>query len=270
MGLFLRIFKHLLSSGRAWRITSSKQLREFFEGLTGIGQDASDFIDTIYNDLNPQLTRELSAWERQFGLVNPLPNEQERRDRLDAAWKATGGQSPRYIQDTLQAAGFDVFVHHWWVPGSEASIGVKAAATPRNPFLVLDDGLTFLKYISCDGRTNMQDGNTDAQDGRSLSPTGYPLVNKNFIKTVVTIGDGSATMFDGGSKAQDGGGLSTYALRQYIIPVDTALHPFFLYIGGETFPNHATLPQTRRNEFETLCLKICPTQLWLGILVDYS
>lgn len=270
MNLFFRIFKHLLPSGRAWRLTTPKQLRDFFAGLTDLGQDSSDFFDGIYRDLDPQLTRELSAWEQQFGLVNTLSNEQERRDRLDAAWKAVGGQSPRYIQDTLQGAGFNVFVHHWWVPGSEAAIGVNAAATPRNPLLILHDGIDFLKYDSIDGGLDMQDGDALAQDGGTLDPSGYPLVNKNLISVFTGSSDGSESMMDGDPNAQDGGQIITYELRSYIIPTDVTLHPYFLYIGGETFPEHATLTQSRRNEFETLCLKICPAQLWLGILVDYT
>ena len=34
---FLRVFKHLLPNARAWRITVDKKLRQFFEGLSGVG-----------------------------------------------------------------------------------------------------------------------------------------------------------------------------------------------------------------------------------------
>jgi len=77
-------------------------------------------------------------------------------------------------------------------------------------------------------------------------------------------------MQDGGALAQDGGAVVNFALREYIIPNDPTKWPFFLYIGGENFPDQATVPQARRDEFEDLCLKICPTEQWLGILVTYN
>lgn len=265
------MFQHLLPNAKAWRLTVDKQLRQFFEGLTGIGEDVRTFYDDIWLDIFPETTRDISGWETQFGLPNTLTNEQERRDRLDAAWKALGGQDPRYLQDTLQAAGFDVYVHEWWVPGSEPAVGVKAPATARNPFTYLEDGAVTLKYFSADGAADMQDGDLAlAMDGAADQPTGYTLVNKLLIPTSISIGDGSLEMYDGGQNAQDNGFLTTYGLKAYQIPADVTKYPYFLYIGGQNFPDHANVDVSRRNEFETLCLKICPTQQWLGILVDYS
>ena len=169
--MFFRMLQHLLPNARAWRLTVDKQLRQFFEGLTGLGSDIKDFFDLIWLDIDPQETRELDAWESQFGLPNTLTDEQERRDRLDAEWKATGGQSPRYIQDTLQAAGFDVYVHEWWA---------DTVPTARNPLLVLNDGSGTPSVGSVDGGADMQDGDADAQDGFLSSPGGFALVNKLF------------------------------------------------------------------------------------------
>jgi len=264
--IFLRMLQHLFPNSKAFRTTSDKQLRQYLDGLSGIGEDASDFSDGVMNDLDPQKTREIQLWETQFALPNTLIDLQERRDRLEARWKALGGQSPRYIQDTLQNAGFNVFVHDWWVPGSEAAIDVSAAATARDPAIYLADGIVVIQ--SQDGGSEMQDGDAEAQDGFSPNPTGYPLVNKVLIPFSGALGDGSAGMQDGGEDAQDGGTI--YIERQYILPTDPAFFPFFIYIGAETFPDHATVLQSRRNEFETLCLKICPTQLWIGVLVDYT
>lgn len=269
--MFLRIFKHLLPNARAWRITVDKNLRQFFEGLTGLGEDVNSFFDGVWLDIFPETTREIPAWENQFGLPNTLTDEQERRDRLNATWKALGGQSPRYIQDTLQAAGFDVYVHEWWVPGTEAAVDVKAAATARDPFTYLNDGSQLIQYLSVDGGADMQDGDlVVAMDGATIQPTGYPLVNKILISSSLIIGDGSVEMQDGSAFASDGSILTIYSLKQYQIPSDPTKYPYFLYIGGMNFPDHANVSQSRRNEFETLCLKICPAQQWLGILVNYS
>lgn len=269
---WLAIFQHLLPNAKAWRITVEKTLRSFFEGLTGIGEDAKEFFDFIFDDIDPQKTRQLSEWETQFALCNAGLTEQERRDRLEATWAATGGQDPQYIQDTLQAAGFTVFVHEWWEPigGRPAGGSIDNDVTPvaRNPFDFLDDGSGGLPALMYDGAADAQDGDTIAMDGATLTAAGYPLVNK--ILESLIIGDGFADMQDGDSEAQEGGILEIFARKQYKIPNDPTKYPFFLYIGGETFPDQATVPNSRRDEFEDLCLKICPTEQWLGILVNYS
>lgn len=259
--MFLRVFKHLLPRARAWRLTADKNLRKFFEGLSGLPSDAKDFYGAVFFDIDPTSTRELAAWESQFGLPNTALTTQQRRDRLAAAWQATGGQSPRYIQDILRAAGFNVYVHEWWEPGSNPPVA-------RNPLLVLNDGSTFARYDSCDGADGMQDGDALAQDGGVLDPTGYALVNKTCVPQ--TLGDGDSEMQDSGALAQDGSGITSYAEKVYVVQSIAATYPFYLYIGGETFPEHATIPANRKNEFETLCLKICPAQQWLGILVDFT
>jgi hypothetical protein len=41
-------------------------------------------------------------------------------------------------------------------------------------------------------------------------------------------------------------------------------------VGGETYPNLAQVAANRRDEFEDLLLKLCPAQLWIGVLVGYS
>jgi len=273
--MFLRIIKHLLPRARAWSITIDKTLRRFFDGLAqGLGVPIKLFFDQIYQDTQPQTTRELDAWEKQFGLNSgAVLTEQERRDRLDATWKAHGGQSPRYIQDILQAAGFNVFVHEWWEPGSEPPLNVIAPAIARDPHDYLTGGGNLLDLLSIDGAIDMQDGDILAQDGSATQPTGYPLVNNLLVLAGNFIGDNDSDMQDGDVLAQDGGigSLSSvYTLKKYIIPLDPLTYPYFLYIGGAIFPDHAVVPSARKSEFETLCLKICPAHLWLGILVDYS
>jgi len=242
--MFFRLYKHLLPRAKAWQITTTKRLREFFEGLTGFPEDIKLFIDQVWEDVFPVTTRELDQWEDQFGLPNTGLTTQERRDRLDAAWKALGGQDPTYIQETLQAAGFPVYVHEWWVPGSEPAIDSHAAATPRNPVTTL------------------------------VAPA-YPLVNRISFsdKEFISYFDGGALHNQnqfGKSESQFGGfGQSAIVDVTYEIPNDPATWPYFLYIGDAVFPALASIPTARKEEFEALCLKICPAEQWLGILVNY-
>lgn len=269
--MFLRIFKHLLPNARAWRVTVDKKLRQFFEGLSGVGSDVKTFFDEVWLDIFPQTTRELNNWEQQFGLRDTGITEQERRDRLDATWKALGGQDPRYIQDTLQANGFDVYVHEWWEPGSEPVPGVKQCVTPRNPLMWLRREFIEVSLLVECGEPSALCGEPFAEAGNSLNPRGYPLVNKIFetIPDILPL-CGEAVAEAGEPEALCGNYFEFRGIqREYIVPNDPAKWPYFLYIGGETFGTIAQVDPKRRDEFEALCLKICPAQQWLGILVEY-
>lgn len=265
---FLRIFKHLLPHGRAWSLTASKSLRAFFSGLSQTAEDIKIYIDKVWLDIFPETTRDLTNWELQFGLQSSGLTEQERRDRIAAAWKTLGGQDPRYIQDTLQSHGFDVYVHEWWEPGSEPAVGAQACATPRNPLLWLRQ--EFTQLVEC-GEALAACGEAFAEAGNGLNPIGYPLVNKvlstvpNFLNLC-----GENPVEAGEADALCGNYFNfREEYRQYVVPMDPSKWPYFLYIGGETFGQVAQVDPSRKDEFEDLCLKICPAQQWLGMLVEY-
>jgi len=268
---FLRTFKHLLPRARAWKITEDKQLREFFEGLTGIGSDTKEFVDNIYLDLSPNTTREMTLWEQQFGLRATGLTEQERRDRIDANWKLPGGQNPQYIQDTLRANGFDVYVHEWWDQGTEPAVGVKQCVAPRNPLQWIRRKYTGVVLLIECGELAAQCGEPAAQAGNSLEPLGYPLVNKIFETMPDEINLCGEPLAAAGEPSAQCGNFLVYReeAREYTVPNDPAKWPYFLYIGAETFGEIAQVDPKRKDEFEELCLKICPTHLWLGILVEY-
>lgn len=270
--MFLRIFKHLLPNAHAWRLTVNKQLREFFQGLTTpLGDDIKLYFDNIWFDIFPDTTRELDSWDKQWGLRDVGLTEQQRRDRLDATWKALGGQDPRYIQDILQDNGFDVYVHEWWEPGTEAAIGVKSCATPRSPLAWLRREFTQIDLLVECGEAFAECGEAFAECGNRLEPSGYPLVNK-ILQTISDILPlcGEAIAECGEAEAACGNYVEfRESFREYIVPLDSVKWPYFLYIGGSIFGDLAQVDPKRKNEFEALCLKICPTQQWLGILVEY-
>ena len=251
--LFFRIFQHLLPDALAWRIRQSttswfigdgsligqvglligataggRFIDRFFQGLTSAFVDAKKFVDDIYNDTIPQKTRQLSEYETQFGLLT-APTEAERRDNIAAAWAATGGQSSRYLQDQLQAAGFDVFIHEWFSSGPP-----YVARDPR-----LHTEVPLIGTVQC-GEPLAQCGETSALANSFLANEVDYIVNSN---------------------------LSQIAPPP--VPDDPDFFPFFLYWGGEIFPARASVPPDRRAEFEQMILKLCPTQNWLVTLVDY-
>lgn len=270
--MFLRVFKHLLPQARAWRLTVDKRLRQVFQGLAGSAADVKTFTDRVWGDIFPGTTRELSAWENQWGLRAVGLNEQQRRSRLAAAWQALGGQDPRYIQDTLQANGFDVYVHEWWEPGTEPALGVKACATPRNPLLYLRRDSTGAPILVECGELFAECGEPSAEAGNSLSPAGYPLVNRVFPTTPGFIVLAGEVFAECGEEEAESGNYEGFRVGElnYTVPSDPDKWPYFLYIGGQDFPELAVVDPKRRQEFEELCLKICPLQQWVGILVSYN
>lgn len=228
--LFLRLFQHLLPRAQAWRLFLGSTLRKFFEGLTGLPAAAREYADAAYGDLFPETTREIEGWEAQFGLA-PASSMEVRRQNVDAAWKSMGGQSPRYLQDAMQAAGFNVFIHEWWEPGSMPRVVRDPRDYTTNPLF---------GTVQC-GEADALCGEPDALCNRFwANETGY-LVNKSLR------GDAPPP-----------------------VPDDPTKWPYFIYWCGETFGDPAVVPTARRAEFESKLLTLCPSHQWLVTIIDYQ
>lgn len=227
---FLRTFEHLLPDGAAWRLVVGKMLRRLFEGLTGAPEDARTFIDAVYLDLFPTSTRALESWETQFALAG-AGTEDERRQALDAVWKATGGQSPRYLQDVVQAAGFPLYVHEWWVPpGGSPWTARDPRDYTRRPLI---------GTVQC-GEPRAQCGERHAQCNNFLAnDVGY-LVN-----------------------------LDLTPRPPPPVPDDPDTWPYFLYFMGESFGDSVYINANRRDELEELLLRLCPSQQWIVLNVTW-
>jgi hypothetical protein len=261
---FLEIYKHILPRAEAWLLTPAKRLRELFEGLSF--ETVKTYLDLIWLDIFPSTTRCIDDWEDAFGLPDYGLNEQERRDRLDARWKEEGAQDPRYIEDTLRNAGFDVYVHEWWIPGTEPAVNVEGCAEPRNPVELLKSDI--ILDIEC-GTSFAECGNEQAECGATLNPLGYILVNKDSTFTTKPIIEAGEAAGECGNTTAECGFTIVETTEDEHLTLDTRKWPFFLYIGGETFPDLAQVPVERRAEFEELILRIRPLQQWLGMLIEY-
>jgi hypothetical protein len=228
------LFKHLLPHAEAWTITIDKVLRQLFEGTAPSFEDAREWFDLIWLDLFPQTTRHLTQWESQFGLTNGLNIllEQDRRNRLEANWQATGGQSPYYIQTTLRAAGFDVYVYDWW-----SSVGpppVERDPALANYLLVNKLYTAVVDYeVGC--------GEPDMECGEAIAECG----------------ENNGIIFD---------------RTEYPWPgfYDPWRKKYVYYICGPTFGSEAVVPIDRLDEFEDLVLKLSPEHLWIGMYVRYA
>jgi hypothetical protein len=220
----------------AWRITTQKTLRHFFEGLSGLPGDVRAFVDLVYLDLFPETTRELAAWSTEFALSGE-GTEATRRLRLTAAWRAQGGQSPDYLQSVIHAAGFTgVYVHEWWEVGGPPFVS-------RDPRLHTTPPL--FGFYQCEATTPWEC--FDSQPGDLLAPhCDDTLLN-------------------------DPGYLVNLDLTRRPpppVPDDPAFWPYFLYFSGETFPETASVDFTRIEEFKELILRISPSQQWLVTLIE--
>ena len=260
--VFFRIYQHLLPRARAWSITKKKQLREFFEGLVPFQEDYKLFIDEIYEDIDPEKTRELEKWEDQFQL-SQSGTDTERRQSLDAAWKAHGGQSPGYLQGILRQAGFDVYVHEWWYY-------MGSTRVTRNPTLYVGDG-AFTVVL---GENDAVLGETAAVVGERSAGGGKLLVNKGlgvsyFKPTPATcLGEPDAVLGEPDAVLGETNGLRIVP-KTYEVPNNPTKWPYFFYIGGETFPDFADVSIVRQIEFERMILKYFPAHLWGILLINY-
>jgi len=252
--LFFRVLTHLLPRAKAWRVTVDKTLRKYLLGLAGTPEAFKTYVDQVWEDAFPTTTRELAAWETQFG-IERYGGTPERRVALAGEWAATGGQSPHYIQTVLHAAGFtNVFIHEWW-----ASVDPWVARDPRlytniptigtwqctgytsgppfSPANALDDQPQCSPY----GPDPFGEPYTQAQCNRFLANDPRYLVNK--------------TLTDEAPPP---------------IPDDESKFPYFLYFGAETFGDDATLFESQRERFERLILKLSPMQHWLVTMITYT
>lgn len=229
MEIFLRIYKHLLPRARAWRITINKQLRQFFTALSDEPNSIREFFDARFFDIFPETTTAIPEFLGQFNLFD-TGSEVNNRLAIAAAWRLNNYQSETDIQDTIHAAGFtNVFIHEWW---EEPVVGSPVARNAVD--LVGGDDV----ILAACGEPLTQCGEPSALCGNFLSNADV-LVNKT----------------------DSGGGFS--------VPTDPATWPFFLYVGAETFPDKADVLESQKNEFETLLLKICPAQQWIGLRINY-
>jgi hypothetical protein len=252
--LFFRQLVHLLPRGLAWRITSSKTLAKLLTAFSQGPSDIRDAIDLVWLDAFPDTTRELSRWESQFGLTT-ASTDSARRLQISTAWSAQGGQSLSYLEGIVRAAGFDVHLYEWWTLPETSP---RVAHDPRSYTLRPELGT-----VQCRP-------NTDP----TIPPYECTAVD---APPPVPIPSG-VSVFDlypecNRFLANDPGYLVNLNLTREApppVPDDPTRWPYFLYWMGATFGTHATIPASRRDEFERLLLKLCPAQQWLVTYVTYT
>lgn len=228
MTVFFRAFKHLLPRAAAWLLTPGKLLTDYF---TGLANGAPVSVKTFLDEVYEDLRPETTRELEEWERQFGLPpalDDDTKRLNVAAEWAARGGQSPYYLQTVLQAAGFPVYVHEWWESGPPW--------VARDPRLYTNQPL--VGTVQC-GEPLAQCGELSAVCNRLLANETFYLVNKDLTQRAPPP-----------------------------VPDDPAFWPYFLYIGGETFPDRVVISVDRQAELERLLLKIAPAQQWLVLLVD--
>ena len=235
-----RIVK-LLPRAKMWDTTYERNLTHTLRGFGESLDDSDSYFSSILLDLIPRHTRQLEAWERQWGLPSAGLTRDERVARLEAAWSTTGAQGPEYLQNALVTAGFDVQVHHGW---QITSWGVPQYYDPRDYLLPSYDGW--------------------ATDGHLLGALRFKTQQAGLI------GAGEPYAQAGEPRAQAGyfDGFITSSVRVKYVGGEEK-HPYYVYVGGDTVPDVVEIPLARRTEFETLIRKLFPSNTWIVLRVRY-
>lgn len=258
------LIKHLLPSGSAWSIIADKMLRRFFLALAGVFENARASVDSVWLEIFPATTTSLDEWDEQFGLPDGALTDAQRRARIAGEWQYVGSQGVDSIQDILRARGFDdVFVHEWWVPGSDP-------LEARNPAEFISDGSDAFAVVC--GLQTAVCGHQDAVAGATFAPRGYLLVNGLEDNPSIPGGANQEPEYltvCAGFTAVCGHEEAVAGRRSNPIQGANAFR-YVLYFGGETFPQLANVSGARRREFENLCLSLKPAQQWLGMLINYT
>jgi hypothetical protein len=174
----LATLRHLLPDSIPWRLVVERTLKKYLRGIATVGSDVVAFTDDIYDDLWPDLTRELQEWLDQFGIDYwPWSNDDDMRAYLDFRWGEDRGISPKHLQDKLRAAGFTgAYVYDSYdladlelTTYTSDSIEIQEDSDPHG-FCFASDGLRL--YVAGSG-TNSAVYQYTLTDAYNLQSAGY-------------------------------------------------------------------------------------------------
>lgn len=224
---FLKIFDLLLPRSSTFSLIIDRTFRKFFSGLAEMPTTIRIHLASIINDIFPRLTEKSKDQSNQLGAPVELS-----RAALETEYGAIGGQAPGYIQQVLQDAGFDVYLHEWWVPGSRPPVA-------RNPFDYIGEYQLLVNDISIIERNYL-----------------YQFIED---ETICFVEDNSVRFDD-----YDG---YIFISKRYAMANIEDEYPKYFYIGGETFPNPAYVPIFHYSELVRLIYKLKPLRLRCVLMI---
>lgn len=249
--------------GPIWRIKSGGDLDKTIDAMCENDGEARKYIANIAYVRDQYKSKYLDELEIEYGIVkNPLLTESERRNYLFSVSGATDGTgSLDELQDALNSAGFNVFVH-------SNSPAIDPAIILTESFAMVAGGSTaYAGHMSAFARL----------------VGGYLLVNGDIkINTTPLYKScaGTSNMFAGNGLASAGYFTSVKSEKyNYQIPVNSDSWPFVFFVGGTaerdslgyiTKINQVNLSILRQKDFENIILKYKPVHSWAGMVISYS
>jgi uncharacterized protein YmfQ (DUF2313 family) len=250
----LRLTKKLYPTGRAFRIPAGGEIEKFHLALAESEEqafnDAVSILDSILPDNDNFSVEDAQQWEERLGMIsNPLVSLSDRKLAIIRKMNHPGDiqarQSWDYLQNSLQAAGFDVYIYE------------------NIPELSIEQ--LFLNVSSGSGAVGQQ-GLGQQGDFQQGSP--YSVYHGLF--EVAQQGIGQQGDF------QEGSYIYKNKVANYI---DEDLDKMFnfgsnyrstFYICDSVLGSFAEVDINRKEEFRQLILKIKPVQS-IGILfINYA
>ena len=251
---FHKLNLQLYPTGRAFVVSEDSDREKFDEGLMAsevrFYDESMSILDEILPD-NDNFTAEMAtAWEQRLGLItNSSVSLADRKAAIIRKMNHPGDiparQSWDYLEQSLQLAGFNVYVYDNM------------------------NGTTISDILSPLSGTGQQgDGQQgDFQQGTTAGslPTFFTCV------TVGQQGDGQQGDF------QQGGETTCYyndKIINHIAWEDDLYFPIsswnsVFYIGGPTLGSFAEVPTARREEFRQIVLRIKPVHTVAMNLINY-
>lgn len=252
----------LLPSGSAWNPAKNEGLEYLINGKALNLQTPMEFLQGLAYIRSPLLTPYLEDLEHEYGITpNAAISDLQRRLNLASQKAATGGQSPQYLQDILQKAGF-------------TNLQVHENRPPVDPNIFLSS-----EYLCVSGNEEAVAGNEKAVAGKT---GGELLVNGDLFDQVL-----GYIMCAGNENAVSGNenavasrfDVVNFINRIYQIPSDPALWGYFFFIGGDATRNTngalltietVDVNASRERELKRLILKYKPTHTWAGLQINFN
>lgn len=114
MSNFFKLVKEIVHNGDAYRLIKGQQHTDLMKALSDEPERIETFFELVQQSGIPDgnlPVDSLDDWETFLALPrNDSLSTTERNERITGKYTSQGGQGPDYIQDTMQAAGFPVYV----------------------------------------------------------------------------------------------------------------------------------------------------------------
>lgn len=241
----LQLTRQLFPTGRAFRVPygSIKESVEkaYIESEARAYNDGMSILNTILPDNDNFTAEDATRWEERLGLItNEAVSLEDRKAAIKRKMNHPGDilarQSWDYIQNSLQAAGFNVWVHS----NLDGQSPESALILPLNLGEMGDPEM----------------GEIEMGDTQSFYSDLFTFSEMDEIEM------GAAEM----NGVQYGNFCVNYLTQEednYFLIGDNYKCTFF--VGGETLGTFANIPMERETEFRQLLLKLKPAKT-VGIL----